>query len=234
MKCSGRVVLLGYTKALPKEHFCVHIKPSGVREVMIHTHNQSNSGLLLLCKGILGSRYFGFNPEDTIALTTYALIFLLTFATTTVQTTNGDLEVRHFPTDKTSWTMAPSSSFHQLIFQTWEVPSMMKSSCFINNNKYVLVFFNKQLSTLIIQDNSNFGKIIDYSQLLLWPGQEEPEWKGFSAVDGDTVQRQVMYHNKENEPRQVLVFCSWSWEAFTDCSQVTPHACIPCLLWKYM
>lgn len=165
-----------------------------------YTQHQSNSGLLLLCKGILGSRYLGFNPEDTIALTIYTLAFLLTFVTTTVQTTSGDLEVRHFPTDKTSWTMAPGSPFHQLIFQSWEVPSMIKSSCFINNNKYVLVFFNKQLSTLIIQHNSSFGKITYYSQLLLWPGQEEPEWKGLSAVDGDTVQWQVMQLTWEGEP----------------------------------
>lgn len=87
-------------------------------EVMIHFPNQSNSDLLLHGKGILGLRYFGFNPEDKIALTAYTLTFLLTFATTTVQTTNGDLEVRHFPADKTSWTIAPGSSFHQLIFQS--------------------------------------------------------------------------------------------------------------------
>lgn len=135
----------------------VSVNPtSRVREVMIHTQPKQLWSTLL-CKEVLQSRYFGCNPQDTIALT-HTLIFLLTFATTTVQTTSGDPEVRHFPADKTSWTMAPGSSFHQLIFQSWEVPSMMKLSCSMNN-KYMLVFFNKQLSTLIIQHNSNFGKI---------------------------------------------------------------------------
>lgn len=108
MKCSDRVVLLGYAKVLPKEHFCVSVNPpSRVREVMIHTQPKQLWSTLL-CKGVLQSRYFGFNPQDTIALT-HTLIFLLTFATTTVQTTSGDREVRHFPADKTSWTMAPGS-----------------------------------------------------------------------------------------------------------------------------
>lgn len=77
----------------------------------------------------------------------------------------------------------------------------MKSSCFIDNNKYMPVCFNKQWSTLIIQHNSSFRKIMDYSQLLFWPGQEEPECKGLSAVDGDTIHSQVMQFMRRRRRR---------------------------------
>lgn len=208
MKCSDRVVLLGYTKVLPKEHFCVSVKPpSGVREVIRYTQPKQLWSALL-CKGFLRSRYFGFNPQDTVALT-HTLIFLLTFAATTVQTTSGALEVRHFPAYQTSWTTAPGSSFHQLIFQSWEVPSMMKLSCFMNN-KYVLVFFNKQLSTLVIQQNSNFGKILFSTPLFTWTGGARLKsslscrwWH--CPVTGD-----VVWDEKKNHSKQILVFCSWN------------------------
>lgn len=89
----SKVVLLNYTKALPKEHLCVHIKPMGLGEVMKQPS--------LLCKEILDQGTW-IQSRIHNTLTTYTCTFLLTFAATTVQTTNSDLEVRHFPADKIS------------------------------------------------------------------------------------------------------------------------------------
>lgn len=62
-------------------------------------NNQRNFGLL--CKEILDQGTWNQSRIHN-TLTTHTRTFLLTFATTTVQTTSNDLEVRHFPADKIS------------------------------------------------------------------------------------------------------------------------------------
>lgn len=90
----SKVILLNYTKALPKEHLCVHIKTIGLRG----SDETTRVTLVFFArKSWIKALWIQSRIRNT--LTTYTRTFILTFATTTVQTTNSDLEVRHFPAD---------------------------------------------------------------------------------------------------------------------------------------